>query len=216
MDPLRVFIAACPLAVYLLMLGVIHLRRYPFVTTGARDSATIAIAIVGLVIVGPMELFFPEGAAVRFGALVWPLLLAFYGLCVSLVVLLQRPRIVIYNITAEQLRPILASSVAQMDNKARWTEDSLMIPSLQVHCNMEGNAWLRTVQLVAIGTRQNYDGWRRLERILRAALHNPQRARSVLGVALVCVAVIAALGVTIWMAADTTSVAKSFEELIWR
>ncbi len=216
MDPLRVFIAVCPLAVYLLMLGLIHLRRYPFVTTGSRDAATIAIAIVGLVIVGPMELFFPEGAAIRFGAWVWPLLLAFYGLCVSLVVLLMRPRIVIYNLTAEQLRPILASTVAQMDNKARWIEDALLIPSLQVHCNMEGSAWLRSVQLVAVGTKQNYDGWRRLERMLRGALQMPQRSRSVLGVIYLALGGVLAVAATGWIMSDTVRVAQAFQEMVWR
>jgi hypothetical protein len=216
MDPLRLFIATCPLAVYLIVMGVVHLLRRPFITTGARDAATVGIAIVGVVIIGPMELFFPEGAAVRFGAFVWILLLAFYGLCVSLVVLLMRPRIVVYNTTAEQLRPILASAVAQMDNKARWVDDSLMIPSLNVHMNLEGNSWMQNVQLVAIGARQNYDGWRRLEQVLRGALKPVRRAPSLIGAALVCLGLILAIGTTTWMASDTATVAKNLQDLMGR
>ena len=113
-----------------------------------------------MMIVGPMELFFPEGAAVRFGAWTWLLLIAFYGLCVSMAVLLMRPRIVVYNTTMEQLRPILASTVAQLDGKARWTGDSLLIPSLNVHLHLEGFSWLRNVQLVAVGHRQDFEGLR--------------------------------------------------------
>ena len=83
MDSLHFCIAIVPLAVYLLMLGLLNLRRHPFVTTGARDAATLGIGVVGFVIAGPMELFFPEGAASQFGAWVWLSLIVFYGLCVS-------------------------------------------------------------------------------------------------------------------------------------
>ena len=69
MDSLHFCIAVVPLAVYLLMMGLLNLRRRPFVTTGARDAATLGIGVIGFVIAGPMELFFPEGAASQFGAL---------------------------------------------------------------------------------------------------------------------------------------------------
>ena len=58
MDSLHFCIAVIPLAVYLLMMGLLNLRRRPFVTTGARDAATLGIGVVGFVIAGPMELFF--------------------------------------------------------------------------------------------------------------------------------------------------------------
>ena len=80
-----------------------QLSGWPFVTTGTRDTAALGIGIIGLVIAGPMELFFPEEAASQFGGKVWLLLIAFYGLCVSLIVLLLRSRIVVYNITGNQL-----------------------------------------------------------------------------------------------------------------
>ena len=74
MDPLHFCIAVAPLAVYLFLLGVLNLKGFPFVTTGSRDGAALAIGMVGFVIIGPMELFFPEGAASRFGAWVWIML----------------------------------------------------------------------------------------------------------------------------------------------
>ena len=49
----------------------------------------------------------PESAAASFGWYIWPLLLALYGLCLMLVLLTLRPRIMIYNITTERLRPLL-------------------------------------------------------------------------------------------------------------
>ena len=101
MDPLHFCIAIAPLSVYLLMLAFLNLRRRPFVTTGARDAGALGIGVCGLIVAGPMELFFPQGAASQFGAWVWLLLIVFYGLCVSLLVLMMRARIVIYNITLE-------------------------------------------------------------------------------------------------------------------
>ena len=83
MDPLHFCIAVGPFAVYLLLLGVMNLRGRPLVTTGARDAAALGIGLVGFVIAGPMQLFFPEGAASRFGGWVWLMLIVFYGLCVS-------------------------------------------------------------------------------------------------------------------------------------
>ncbi|MFM7929359.1 MAG: hypothetical protein ACKO9Q_16760, partial [Pirellula sp.] len=95
--------------------------------------ATLAVGILGLMVIGPFELFLPEAAAIRFGPLVWIVLLIFYGLCVSMVVLLMRPRLVIYNSTVEQLRPIISEISQSMDQKSRWTGDSLVIPSRKIH-----------------------------------------------------------------------------------
>ena len=66
MDPLHFCIGVAPLAVYLLLIGLLNLSNKPFVTTGARDAAALGIGVSGLVIAGPMELFFPEGAASQF------------------------------------------------------------------------------------------------------------------------------------------------------
>ena len=214
-DPLRFGIAVGPLAIYLLVMGIVNLMSRPFVTTGARDTAAMGIAITGLMIIGPMELFFPEGAAIRFGAWVWLMLIAFYGLCVSLAVLLMRPRIVVYNTTMEQLRPILASTVAQMDSKARWTGDSLLIPSLNVHLHLEGFSLLRHVQLVAVGHRQNYEGWNKLERILRDAIRPVRTFPSLLGMLLATIAIASALGTWFLLARNQATVIAALNEMLW-
>ncbi len=70
----------------------------------------LGLALIGLVIVGPMQLFLPEAAAAQFGTVVWPLLLGFYVLCLALCVMVMRPRLVVYNVTSEQLRPVLAEA----------------------------------------------------------------------------------------------------------
>ena len=215
MDPLHFCIAIAPLAVYLLLLGVMNLRGRPFVTTGARDAAALAIGLVGFVIAGPMELFFPEGAASRFGAWVWLMLVIFYGLCVSLAVLLMRSRIVIYNISMEQLRPVLTRIAMSMDQRSRWSGASLLMPDRKVHLHVEPVETLRNIQLTAGGNHQSYESWQELEHELRDALKTLRVGPNMIGVPLLLVSGVLAMGAAVWMLRDQTAVAQALQEL-WR
>lgn len=215
MDPLHFCIAIAPLAVYLLLLGILNLRGRPFVTTGARDNAALAIGLVGFVIAGPMELFFPEGAASRFGGWVWVMLIVFYGLCASLVVLLMRSRIVIYNVTQEQLRPILTSVAMKLDKRSRWHGDSLLLPEKRVHLHLESTELLRNVQLTAGGSHQSYEGWQALEEELKEALKKISVGPNMIGVPLLFISGCLALGAAVWMLTDQTAVAQALQDL-WR
>lgn len=214
MDPLHFCIAIGPLAVYLLLLGILNLRGTPFLTTGARDAAALAIGISGTVMAGPMELFFPEAAASQFGGYVWLMLIAFYGLLVSLVVLLMRPRLVIYNITRDQLLPLLRKVVSEMDPAAKWTADSLLMPAANIHLVIESNDALRNVQLTAAGNRQSFEGWRMLERELAIALQPIRTRPNLAGFAFVFTAVVISLGTVAWMVSDAASVAQTFQEMM--
>jgi hypothetical protein len=139
--------------------------------TGMRDIGALAVGMIGLVTVGPLELFMPQSAAEHFGPLVWILLLGLYGLCVVLAVLLMRPRLVVYNLGVEQLRPLLVAAVQQLDDEPRWAGECLSLPRLGVQVYVEGgNTLVRHVQLVAAGSRQDFDGWKRLEHALRDQL----------------------------------------------
>ena len=143
MDPFRLCIALGPLAMYLLLLGAVDLSRRPLLVSGLRDAATLALAVSGLVIIGPIELFFPFEAAVQFGPRVWLLLLALYALCVVLVLLLLRPRLVVYNISIDGLRAILAELVDRLDPDARWAGDSLALPGLGVQLYVDNFVAMR-------------------------------------------------------------------------
>lgn len=188
-DPFRLCVALAPLGFYLLALGLVNLSRRPRLTTGPRDMAALAAAVTGLIVIGPMELFLPEAAAIRFGAYVWLLMLAFYALSVSLSVLLSRPRLVIYNMTLDEIRPILAELMPTLDAHCRWAGDSVALPAQGVQFHLDSFPPMRNVSLVSSGDRQNFDGWRRLEQALRPALKttrvqfNP-RAVSMLGLGL--------------------------------
>ena len=92
-DPLRLCLALGPLAVYLLLLGSINLMRRPFLVSGGRDLAALSLALMGLAVVGPCELFLPEESIVVFGAYVWLMVLALYALWMTMLILMLRPRL---------------------------------------------------------------------------------------------------------------------------
>lgn len=178
-DPFQTCLAFGPLAVYLLTVAAFNLRRRPTVLSGMGDMALVALALVGLVMVGPMELCFPESAALYLlGPWVWLLLLSLYGLCVVLVLLVMRPRVVVYNVSIEELRRVLAEVVGQLDAEARWAGDSLCLPRLGIQLHLDAVAHMRNVSLVANGPRQDYLGWFKLRRGLAAALAKSRVGRN--------------------------------------
>jgi hypothetical protein len=169
-DPFRLAIAIVPVAAYVLLLGLVNLRRRPFLTSGGCDLTALGIALSGVMFVGPLELLRPEAATRSFGNYIWLFLVLFYWLWLVLVVLLSRPRLVIYNISAEELHSILAEAAARLDPAARWAGNQLSLPGLDVQLHLDSLDLMRNVSLVSSGSRQNIDGWRRLARELAPAL----------------------------------------------
>jgi hypothetical protein len=161
-DPLRLTIALVPLAAYCLLLGILNARRKAFITSGGADFATLAVALSGMVFVGPIELFRPEAATAEFGSYVWIFLLLLYWLGIWLAVLLARPRLVVYNISSEELRPLLSEVARSLDPQARWAGDSLSLPTVDVQLHLETFEIMRHVSLVASGAKQNLAAWRQL------------------------------------------------------
>ena len=193
-DPFRLAIAVVPLAAYVLLLAVINLRRRPFLTSGGADLTALGIALSGMAFVGPLELFRPEALAREVGNYIWLFLLVFYWLWLVLAVLLARPRLVVYNISVEQLHAVLAEAASRIDPDARWAGRHLTLPSLGVQVQLDSLDIMRNVSLVSSGGRQDIDGWRRLARELVRSLRpirvkpNP-RAVGLLLVALVLISV---------------------------
>ena len=214
MDPLHVCIALGPVAMYLLVLGTINLSARPFLTTGARDAAALGIAIAGFVVAGPMELFLPIEAAAFWGIWVWAMMLGIYLLGLLLAVLLLRPRLVIYNVTGEQLRPILGEVVTRLDPEARWAGESLTMPSLGVQLHVEPLAMLKNVQLVAAGSSQNLTGWRRLESELAAALRTVRGTRNPAGFSLLTIGLSIAVAITYWLSRDPLGVQQALSDML--
>jgi hypothetical protein len=120
--------------------------------------------------VGPLELFRPEAATREFGNWIWLFLMLFYWLCLLLLVLLARPRLVVYNISMEELHPLLAEAAGRLDPEARWAGNHLTLPKLGVQLHLDSFDAMRNVSLASSGSRQNIDGWRRLARELSRSL----------------------------------------------
>ncbi|MCR4415392.1 MAG: hypothetical protein NUV77_23525 [Thermoguttaceae bacterium] len=216
MDSFQLCLAFGPVAVYLLLLGAVNGSRRALVVSGARDLAALALASSGLVIVGPMQLFFPLRASVHYGAMVWLFLIALYVLAVVMVVLLMRPRLVIYNIAPSELRPVLAELAAELDPDARWAGDALALPHLGVQLHLDNVAALRNVSLVSSGPVQNHQGWRRLELALAARLAGLETPRNPRAVFLLAAGALVAVVLVMTIARDPQAVAQSlFEMLRW-
>ena len=88
-----------------------------------------AAASFGMVVAGPMDLFLPESSPLS-GIYLWMLMFTLYVLAITLWNLLSRPRLVIFNITSEQLRPVLAELVKRLDEAASSTGDSYLLPQI--------------------------------------------------------------------------------------
>jgi hypothetical protein len=216
MDPLHVGIALGPLATYLVVLGAINLGSRPVVASGSRDAAALALAIVGLVAAGPMELFLVEEAAVLYGVGVWGIMLVAYALFVALIVLMLRPRLVIYNISLDQVRPVVADVVSRLDRDARWAGESLVIPQLGVQLHLESAHIMKNVQLVSSGPQQNLHGWWQLEYELRNALRRMPTTPNVHGGILLSTGLLLAAAITFLLARDPAGVMLSLNEMLRR
>ena len=172
MDPVRVTIALGPLCVYLILIGWLNLSKRPFVTSGARDILALSLALSGLVAIGPIELFMPERAAALMGAKIWLPLIMLYMLVASLISMVMKPRIVVYNVSSDEIRPIVGGVVSELDQDARWAGDSVFMPNMQIQFYLQTHPAMRNVQLVATNGEQNLTSWKNLESSLQQAMNN--------------------------------------------
>jgi hypothetical protein len=176
------------------------------------------MALSGLVFVGPMALLFPEGVAAHFGPAgakyLWLMFIALLAISLIMVLLILRPRLIVYNISVDQIRPILAEVVERMDPDARWAGDCLFLPGLGVQLHLESSGWMRNVSLASSGPKQDYQGWSRLERELAAALRSIEMPWNLAGVMLLSVG----SALMIWLAwaiiHDPQAIARTVFELL--
>lgn len=186
------WVALVPLAAYLLWLAGAHFRRRPLAVSGAFDAAVLAAAVSGLAIVGPLALVMPVTGGAPWS---WPVVALLCVLAVAICTLVSRPRLVVYNITVDQLRPLVAEVVTAVDPQARWAGESAALPGRGFQVHLEGNGPLRTVSIVNVGERSSPEGWGEFTRRLRGGLRGLRVRRSPWA------AVFAGLGVAVFGAA---------------
>lgn len=167
--------ALVPLAAYLLGLGAVHLRRRPSTLAGSWDLLLLAAAAAGLVVAGPLALLQPVAGGTAWAA---GMLLVAAGLLFAAVLLAARPRLVVYNITPEQLRPIVAEVVTALDPAARWAGETAALPGRGIQVHLDGRGAMRSVSVVALGGRTSAEGWAEFSRRLRQAIRRLRVRRS--------------------------------------
>jgi hypothetical protein len=212
-DPFQLILFFGPVAIYLLLLGTINLSRRPLLISGGRDAAALALAMTGMMIVGPFELFLPQASVLRYGPYIWVMVLMFYGLSVAMGILVLHPRLIIYNISADKLRPILAEVVARLDGDARWAGDSLVLPNLEVQLSIDSFRTMRNVSLKSVGGNQDLHGWRILEQGLAGALSKETVPRNPRGLSLFFAGLFILCGLGATIARDPQAITQSIFNL---
>lgn len=176
------WLALVPLGVYLLVVGWIHLRRRPVVIPGILDLAALATGVSGLVLAGPLALLQP---AVGTAAWATAMLLGSLVVIVAGGLLATRPRLVVYNVTVDQLRPLLAEVVGRLDASARWAGESVVLPAQGLQLLLDGRGLGRAVSVVAVGTRSSPEAWSEFARRVRRAARKLRVRRNPWGAAAV-------------------------------
>ncbi len=214
MDTFSACLALGPLAIYLLLLGAINLSSRPLVVSGTRELIAFGLAMAGLVIVGPMQLFMPQEAAAQFGTMAWALLATFYVLCLTLAVMVTRPRLVVYNTSLDQMLPLLVELARQLDHDSVGAGRALSLPQMRVHLVVENFAPMHNVSLVATGAAQSTAGWRRLEAALRASLRDVPVGGRTHGFWLAVCGLMILLVLAFGVADDPQTIARGLDRLL--
>ena len=217
-DPFTILLALLPLIGYLMVISLIRLSGRALVTTGARDVATVAIAISGLLAVGPAELFFPTAAAAMFGPAVWLALGIFYALCTVLLSLTTPPRLVVYGRTPDELFEPLLAAAKEIDPTARGEHNTLQVslPGVGVHLRLDGQRSIDNAQVIAFESNLSIRFWKILLTNLRrqVSLHATPMPRR--GFALLVV-VLFLSSVLIWQSfGNRELVVEGFRGWLWR
>ncbi|MEM8680116.1 MAG: hypothetical protein AAGF97_12250 [Planctomycetota bacterium] len=214
-DSLHLCLALVPLVIYLLVLGWLNLRRRGTIVSGFSDALLLGFAVCGLVIVGPMELFFPEMAAFRMGPWVWLLLLGLYALLVVLLGLSQRPRLIFYNIDLDTAQRLTIEAASPIDAEVQQLEDCLVLPQQRLQLHLHRSPVFRNVQLTALGEEHNLIAWNGLRRNLQQS--PPQRTTPTrAGYAMLALALLLMVSLAALSVADHQEIARGFGELLRR
>ena len=217
-EPFTILLALLPLIGYLVVFSMIRLSGHALVTTGGRDIAALAFAVSGMVIAGPIELFFPRAAANVFGAKVWIALAIFYMLCVLLIALTSHPKLVVYGRTpSETFGPLLAAAQA-IDPNAHGNSDNLQVvmPTSGVRLRADGQRLTDFTEILSFEPNLAPQFWNQLMAGLRRELGPTQVARPRQGFTMLLVAC-ALSGLMIWQSfSNQELVVQGFREWLWR
>jgi hypothetical protein len=217
-EPFKLLLALLPLVGYLFVLSLIRISGRALVTTGGRDIAALAMAISGLVAIGPIELFFPTAAATVFGPAVWVALAIFYALCSTLICLTCAQRLVVYGRTPEELYEPLLAAAREIDSQSVGDENLLQIrlPVAGFHVRLDGHRSLDHAQVIAFEPNVSPHIWSLLLVGLRKHLGTKTTPIPRRGFAMLTVVILMGL-IVLWQSLGNRElVVEGFRDWLWR
>lgn len=178
MDYMHYAIALGPIGLYCVLVGYLYQRPHPMLINAAQDTLLFGMGAVGLIVIGPMELFFPNAAYSLLGAWTWFFLLCLYGFVVLFVALNRRPQWTLYGSSASAMRGILGRVLEERDIAHSWEGSILVVPELGIRAIVEpANASDRAAHLTRCGREQSVIGWYRLEKLVTERLQSEPSTR---------------------------------------
>lgn len=214
LEPFAATIALAPLIGYLLGLSIIRIGGFVWVTTGARDTAVVLIAISGLIVIGPMELFFPNATAALLGGWVWIPLLLLYFLLACLAIINYRPKLIVYGRTLEEVYPAMVRAAQAMDGGVIENEEQLQVhlPALAAHLRLDLARGNDCSSVVSFEPTLPLAFWRQFAQHLRTELRSTSPPYPRRGWTMLLVAVTTGFFLIRYVAAQPALLVEGFRE----
>lgn len=177
-DSLRFAIALLPIGIYFLVVATLLLRRRPTLLNAAQETLMLGMGCVGLAIIGPMELFFPNAAYSVLGEWTWAFLLGLYFFIMLFIALNRRPYWTIYGMNSDSLKELVSRTLDEEGLTYEWLDRVLSCPELGMVAMVEpATRGDRVAHLSPSGAKQDILGWHRLERkVLQSLARGPSVA----------------------------------------
>lgn len=180
-DPIRFAFALLPLAVYFGVLGSLRMRPYPTIVSRSLDILLLGLGCVGIIAIGPLELFFPRAAYSLIGNWVWLVLLSLYLLVLLLVAFNMPPGVVVYGINKDRLREELCRHFEDKQVHHEWLADTFRAPACGLYGQVSSAGSRDISILCAVGQEQNLMEWLKLERAVAQRIQKATLDRSPMG-----------------------------------
>ena len=169
-DYLRLALGLLPLAIYLLVMGLLALKQRPTLLTSGQEALLVGFALSGFALIGPIELFFPTGAYAALGEWVWMLLLLLYGLLVVLFSLQRAPSWTVLRMNGNSLRESIEKVLDQASIEHTWNGNQIEIPQWGVNAIVqESRGFRNTSHLIPCGRQRSLIGWYEFEKHFTAS-----------------------------------------------
>lgn len=217
-EPFPALVAFTPLILYLLAFALVRISGKVCVITGGTDTAALLFAISGLVVVGPMELFFPKATAYLLGIWVWVPLLLLYLLFGCLFVISGASKLVVYGRTAETLFESLTRAAQAIDSSAVADYDSgqVHLPKVGAHLRLDSAPGHDCINVIAFEPLLPVAFWQSLRNYLRSELRRTRPPKPRRGVPALLLAMLMAFWLVRYLLNEPNLLAEGFREWLVR